>query len=133
LRSLLRDLPMNYSSYHHHGPGNNYFFYPLRALDALLSTLGLEKHKLDSDRQQEGRDYAGRILSVYPELLNVDSTLPTTSAAQEFQQVTLKQHEAMQHFSGLPEVIHGLQSFLTSNRYDVQLRQAETQLTMALQ
>jgi Dynamin family len=133
LRSLLRDLPMNYSSYHHHGPGNNYFFYPLRALDALLSTLGIEKHKLDPDRQQEGRDYAGRILSVYPELLNIDSTLPTTAAAQEFQQVTLKQHEAMRHFSGLPEVIHSLQSFLTSNRYEVQLRQAETQLTMALQ
>jgi len=133
LRPLLGDLPTNYNSYHHHGPNRKFFFYPLRALDALLSTLGIEKHKLDADRQQEGRDYAGRILSVYPDLLNIDSTLPTTMVAQEFQQVTLKQHEAMRHLSGLPELINALQTFLTSNRYEVQLRQAETQLTMALQ
>ena len=81
LRPLLRDLPLNYNSYHHHG-NNNYFFYPLRALDGLLATLGLEKQKLDADRQQEGRDYAGRILSVYPELLKLDATLPTAAAAQ---------------------------------------------------
>ncbi len=133
LRPLLSDLPTNYSSYHHHSPNHSYFFYPLRALDALLSTLGVEKHKLDAERQQEGRDYAGRILGVYPDLLNIDSTLPTTVVAQEFQQVTLKQHEAMRHLSGLPELINDLQTFLTSNRYEVQLRQAETQLTMALQ
>jgi len=133
LRPLLRELPPNFSSYHHHGPGNSYFFYPLRALDALLSTLGIEKQKLDADRQQEGRDYAGRILSVYPDLLNIDSTLPTGVIAQEFQQVTPKQHEAMRHFSGLPELVNDLQTFLTSNRYEVQLRQAETQLAMTLQ
>src|SRR6266568_8385950 len=118
LRPLLGDLPTNYNSYHHHGPNRKFFFYPLRALDALLSTLGIEKHKLDADRQQEGRDYAGRILSVYPDLLNIDSTLPTTMVAQEFQQVTLKQHEAMRHLSGLPELINDLQTFLTSNRYE---------------
>ncbi len=133
LRPLLRELPTNYSSYHHHGSGNNYFFYPLRALDALLATLGVEKQKLDDDRQQEGRDYAGRILSVYPDLLKLDSTLPANAAAQDFQKVTVKQHEAMLQFSGLPEMTRDLQIFLTSNRYEVQLRQAETQLAMALQ
>ena len=81
LRPLLRYLPPNYSTYHHHGPGNSYFFYPLRGLDALFATLGLEKQKLDVDRIQEGRDYAGRILSVYPELLSIDSTLPATASA----------------------------------------------------
>jgi hypothetical protein len=133
LRPLLRELPPNYNSYHHHGPSNSYFFYPLRALDALLSTLGIEKQKLDTDRQQEGRDYAGRILSVYPDLLELDSTLPATPAAQDFQKVTVKQHEAMLRFSGLPELTRDLQTFLTNNRYEVQLRQAETQLAMTLQ
>jgi len=133
LRPLLRELPPNYGSYHHHGPGNSYFFYSLRALDALLATLGTEKQKLDADRLQEGRDYAGRILSVYPELLKLDSTLPATASAQDYQKVTVKQHEAMLRFSGLPEVTNDLQTFLTSNRYEVQLRQAETQLAMSLQ
>jgi len=133
LRPLLRTLPANYSSYHHHGPGNNSFFYQLRGLDALLATLGIERQKLDEDRTQEGREYAGRILSVYPELLQLDSTLPTLATAQEFQKVTQKQHEAMLRFSGLPELTSDLQIFLTSNRYEVQLRQAETQLAMALQ
>ncbi|QBD78200.1 hypothetical protein EPA93_20230 [Ktedonosporobacter rubrisoli] len=133
LRALLRDLPPNYNSYHHHGPSNNHFFYPLRCLDALLATLGIEKQKLDEDRLQEGRDYAGRVLSVYPELLEIDSTLPTTASAQDFQKVTTKQHDAMLRFSGLPELARDLQAFLTSNRYEVQLRQAETQLAMALQ
>jgi guanylate kinase len=133
LRPLLRDLPPNYSSHHHHGQGNGYFFYPLRAVDGLLATLGIEKHKLDADRQQEGRDYAGRILSVYPELLKIDATLPSTAAAQDFQKVTIRQHEAMLHFSGLPELTHDLQGFLTTNRYEVQLRHADTQLAMALQ
>ncbi len=133
LRPLLRHLPSNYSTYHHHGPGNTYFFYPLRGLDALLATLGLEKQKLDVDRIQEGRDYAGRVLSVYPELLQIDSTLPATASAQDFQKVIPKQHEAMLRLSGLPELKHDLQTFLTSNRYEVQLRQAETQLAMALQ
>lgn len=133
LRPLLRELPSNYSTYHHHGAGNDYFFYPLRGMDALMATLGLDRQKLDADRQQEGRDYAGRILSVYPELLRLDSTLPATASAQDFQKVTAKQHEAMLRFSGLPELTNDLQTFLTSNRYDVQLRQAETQLAMALQ
>ena len=106
---------------------------PLRGLDALLATLGVERQRLDDDRLQEGRDYAGRILSVYPDLLQLDSTLPTIATAQEFQKVTQKQHEAMLRFSGLPEMTHDLQTFLTSNRYEVQLRQAETQLAMALQ
>ncbi len=133
LRPLLRDLPTNYSSYHHHGPTNDYFFYPLRGVDALLATLGLNKQKLDGDRVQEGRDYTGRILSAYPELLKIDSTLPATANAQDFQKVTLKQHEAMLFLSGLPQLTHDLQTFLTSNRYELQLRQAETQITMALQ
>lgn len=133
LRPLLRYLPPNYSSWHHHGPGNSYFFYPLRALDGLLATLGIEKQPLDPDRQQEGRDYAGRILSVYPELLKIDATLPATASAQEFQKVTIRQHEAMLRFSGLPDLIGDLQRFLTTSRYEVQLRQAETQLALALQ
>ncbi|HEV2473530.1 MAG TPA: dynamin family protein, partial [Chthonomonadales bacterium] len=90
MRPLLRDLPTNYSSYHHHGPGNGYFFDPLRALDGLLATLGIEKHRLDADRVQEGRDYAGRILSVYPELLKIDATLPATASAQDFQKVSAR-------------------------------------------
>ncbi len=133
LRPLLRSLPPNYSSYHHHGTGTDSFFYPVRGVDALMATLGLEKQKLDTDRIQEGREYAGRLLSVYPELLHLDSTLPATASAQEFQKVTAKQHEAMLRFSGMPELTHDLQTFLTGNRYDVQLRQAETQLAMALQ
>ena len=133
LRPLLRGLPPSYSSYHHHGPGNNYFFYPIRAQDGLLATLGIEKQKLDADRQQEGRDYAGRILSIYPELLKIDSTLPPTPAAQDYLKVTAKQHEAMLRYSGLPEMIQDLQNFLACTRYEVQLRQSETQLTMALQ
>src|SRR6184192_1675271 len=51
----------------------------------------------------------------------------------QFGKTTEAQHEAMLRFSGLPELIHDLQTFLTSNRYEVQLRQAETQLAMALQ
>ena len=133
LRPLLRDLPPNYSSHHHHGSGNGFFFYPLRALDGLLATLGIEKQKLDADRQQEGRDYAGRILSVYPELLKIDAALPTSAVAQEYQKVSAKQHAAMLRYSGLPELTRDLQTFLTSSRYEVQLRQAETQLGMALQ
>ncbi len=133
LRPLQRDLPENYSSYHHHGPGNDYFFYPLRGVDGLLATLGVAKQQLGSDREQEGRDYSGRILSVYPELLKLDATLPATARAQDFQKVTLKQHEAMLRLSGLPELRRDLQAFLTSNRYEVQLRQAETQLALALQ
>lgn len=132
LRPLLSELPANFSSYHHHGPGNAYFFYPIRGNDALLARLALERQTLDADRQQEGRDYAGRILSVYPDLLKLDPTLPP-SAAQDYQKVTARQHEAMLRLSGLPELITDLQAFLTNNRYDVQLRQAETQLTMALQ
>ncbi|HLJ36410.1 MAG TPA: hypothetical protein VKU38_22315, partial [Ktedonobacteraceae bacterium] len=108
-------------------------FYPIRGLDALLATLGIEKQKLDDDRQQEGREYAGRILSVYPDLLHIDSTLPATASAQDFAKVTQKQHNAMLRFSGLPELTGDLQAFLTGNRYEVQLRQAETQLAMALQ
>src|SRR5207253_1972147 len=115
------------------GPNNDYFFYPLRGLDALLATLGIEKQHLDPDRAQEGRDYAGRVLSVYPDLLQIDASLPSTANAQEFQRVTQKQHEAMLRFSGLPELTNDLQTFLTSNRYEVQLRQAETQLAMSLQ
>jgi len=133
LRPLLRDLPNNYSSYHHHGPNNDYFFYPLRAVDALLATLGISKQSLDTDRAQEGRDYTGRILSTYPELLKIDATLPATANAQDFQKITQKQHEAMLHLSGLPELTHDLQTFLASNRYELQLRQAETQIAMALQ
>ncbi len=133
LHPLLRGLPANYSNFHHHGPGNGYFFYPIRGHDALLARLGLERQTLDADRLQEGRDYAGRILSVYPDLLKLDPTLPPTAAAQEYQKVGAKQHDAMLRFSGLPELIFDLQAFLTNNRYDVQLRQAETQLAMALQ
>jgi len=133
LRPLLRDLPPSFTSFHHHGPGNGYFFYPLRALDGLLATLGTEKQRLDADRLQEGRDYAGRILSVYPELLKIDAMLPASASAQDFQKVSVKQHEAMLYFSGLPELTHDLQAFLANSRYDVQLRQAETQLAMALQ
>ncbi|GCE46458.1 dynamin family protein [Thermosporothrix hazakensis] len=133
LRPLLRDLPADYASYHHHGPNNDYFFYPLRGLDALMATLGLEKQKLDPDRAQEGREYVGRVLSVYPELLQLDPSLPSTANAQDFHRVSQKQHEAMLRFSGLPALTRDLQSFLTDNRYEVQLRQAETQLAMALQ
>lgn len=133
LRPLLRELPANYSNFHHHGPGNGYFFYPIRGNDALLARLGLERQPLDVDRLQEGRDYAGRILSVYPDLLKLDPTLPPTAAAQDYQKVSGKQHDAMLRLSGLPELIADLQAFLTNNRYDVQLRQAETQLAMGLQ
>ena len=133
LRPLQRALPPNYNMYHHHGPTGDYFFYPLRALDALLATLGREKQRIDADRAQEGREYAGRVLSVYPELQRIDPTLPTSANAQEFQKVTVKQHDAMLRFSGLPELTKDLQTFLTKNRYDVQLRQAETQLAIALQ
>ena len=98
-----------------------------------MATLGLEKHKLDPDRQQEGRDYVGRILSVYPELLKIDTTLPTTAAAQEYQKVSAKQHEAMLRYSGMPELTRDMQALLTNSRYEVQLRQAETQLALALQ
>ncbi len=133
LRPLLRDLPPNYASYHRHGVSNDYFFYPLRAQDGLLATLGLQKQPLDATRVQEGRDYAGRILSVYPDLLKLNANLPTTPMAQEFQKVTPAQHEAMLRFSGLSELSKDLQMFLTGSRYEVQLRQAETQLALALQ
>ncbi len=133
LRPLLRDLPPNYSSYHHHGDSNSYFFYPLRAHDGLLATLGQEKQKLDGDRQQEGRDYAGRLLSVYPALLKLDPTLPASTSAQDYSKVSAKQHEAMLRYSGMAELTRDIQTFLTSNRYEVQLRQAETQLALALQ
>jgi energy-coupling factor transporter ATP-binding protein EcfA2 len=133
LRPLLRELPASYSNVHHHGPGNGYFFYPIRGNDALLARLGLERQPLDADRLQEGRDYAGRILSVYPDLLKLDPTLPPTAAAQDYQKVSGKQHDAMLRYSGLPELFSDLQAFLTNNRYDVQLRQAETQLALALQ
>jgi energy-coupling factor transporter ATP-binding protein EcfA2 len=133
LRPLLRELPASYSNVHHHGPGNGYFFYPIRGNDALLARLGLERQPLDADRLQEGRDYAGRILSVYPDLLKLDPTLPPTAAAQDYQKVNGKQHDAMLRYSGLPELFSDLQAFLTNNRYDVQLRQAETQLALALQ
>jgi energy-coupling factor transporter ATP-binding protein EcfA2 len=133
LRPLQHDLPPGYNSYHHHGPNHDFFFYPLRGLDALLATLGIENQQLAEDRLQEGREYAGRILSVYPELLKLDATLPSTANAQDFQKVTQKQHEAMLRFSGLPELTQDLQTFLTRNRYEVQLRQAETQLAMAFQ
>lgn len=133
LRPLLRDLPSSYSSYHHHGDSNGYFFYPLRAHDGLLATLGLEKQKLDADRQQEGRDYAGRLLSVYPALLKLDSTLPVSASAQDYHKVSAKQHEAMLRYSGIAELTRDIQTFLTSSRYEVQLRQAETQLALALQ
>ncbi len=133
LRHLLRELPPNYASYHHHGPGNNYFFYPLRAQDSLLATLGLAKQPLTPERVQEGREYAGRVLSVYPELLKINANLPSTAAAQEFQKVTTSQHQAMLHFSGLPELSEDLRTFLVNKRYEVQLRQAETQIALALQ
>jgi hypothetical protein len=133
LRPLLRDLPPDYASYHHHGPASNYFFYPLRAQDGLLATLGLQKQSLAAERAQEGRDYAGRVLSVYPELLKIDPRLPATASAQDFQKVTAAQHEAMLRFSGLSELSSDLQTFLASSRYEVQLRQAETQLALALQ
>lgn len=133
LRPLLGALPPNYASYHHHNGKNDFFFYPLRAQDALLATLGSTKQQLDLNRGQEGRDYAGRVLSVYPDLLKIDTNLPSTATAQDFQKVTTAQHLAMLRFSGLPELSSDLQTFLTSSRYDVQLRQAETQLALALQ
>ncbi len=133
LRPLLRDLPANYNSYHHHGPNDDYFFYPVRAVDALLATLGINGQALDAERAQEGREYAGRVLGVYPELLKLDTTLPATASAQDFQEVTPRQHRAMLNLSGLPILMHDLQTFLSSNRYEVQLRQAETQLAMGLQ
>lgn len=133
LRPLLNTLPPNYASYHHHAGKNDLFFYPLRAQDGLLATLGSIKQQLDPSRVQEGRDYAGRVLSVYPELLKLDPNLPATATAQDFQKVTVAQHTAMQRFSGLPELSNDLQVFLTGTRYDVQLRQAETQLALALQ
>jgi hypothetical protein len=133
LRPFLRELPPGYASYHRHGSRHTYFFYPLRALDALLATLGLAGTSLDEERQQEGREYAGRLLGIYPELLKVAPSLPPTTSAQEFEQVTREQHEAMLQYSGLPELTHDLQVFLTENRYEVQLRHAETQLAMALQ
>ena len=133
LRPLLRDLPPDYASYHHHGPASNYFFYPLRAQDGLMATLGLHKQSLAAERAQEGRDYAGRVLSVYPELLKIDPRLPATASAQDIQKVTAAQHDAMLRFSGLSELSHDLQTFLSSSRYEVQLRQAETQLALALQ
>lgn len=133
LRPLLRDLPPNYTSHHHHGPANAFFFYPLRAQDGLLATLGLQKQALAPERSQEGRDYAGRILSVYPELQKIDPKLPATAAAQDFHKVTAAQHEAMLRFSGLSELSSDLQTFLTGSRYEVQLRQAETQIALALQ
>jgi hypothetical protein len=133
LRPLLRELPPHYASYHQHGPAGSYFFYPIRAQDGLLATLGLQKQLLAPERNQEGREYAGRILSVYPELLKLDSSLPTTASAQEFQKVAAKQHEAMLRFSGLNELSNDLQAFLAGSRYEVQMRQAETQISLALQ
>ncbi len=133
LRPLQRDLPAGYNSYHHHGFNHDFFFYPLRGLDALLATMGINNQHLTKNRLQEGREYAGRMLSIYPDLLKIDPTLPTTASAQDFQNVASKQHEAMLRFSGLPEMTNDIQTFLTRNRYEVQLRQAETQLTMAFQ
>ncbi len=133
LRPLLRDLPPGYASYHQHGPNDAYFFYPLRAQDGLLATLGLQKQALDSERVQEGREYAGRVLSVYPDLLKINPNLPATASAQDFQKVTPAQHEAMLRYSGMGELNDYLQNFLSGNRYDVQLRQAETQIALALQ
>jgi energy-coupling factor transporter ATP-binding protein EcfA2 len=133
LRPLLHSLPPSYTSYHHHGPNNDLFFYALRSQDALLATLGHQKQQLDADRIQEGRDYAGRVLSVYPELRKIDTNLPATATAQDFQKVTPAQHAAMLRLSGLPELSQDLQVFLTSSRYEIQLRQAETQLALALQ
>ncbi|HVU67138.1 MAG TPA: dynamin family protein [Ktedonobacteraceae bacterium] len=133
LRPLLRDLPPNYASFHQHGPAHNMFFYPLRAQDGLLATLGLQKQQLDSERLQEGRDYAGRVLGVYPDLLKINPNLPATASAQDFQKVTTAQHEAMLRYSGLSELSDDLQTFLSGNRYDVQLRQAETQIALAIQ
>ncbi|HEY0754281.1 MAG TPA: dynamin family protein [Ktedonobacteraceae bacterium] len=133
LRPLLRDLPPNYASYHQHGPAKNQFFYPLRAQDGLLATLGIQKQTLDNERAQEGREYAGRVLSVYPDLLKLNPNLPATAAAQDFQKVTSAQHETMLRYSGLSELSDDLQHFLSGNRYDVQLRQAETQIALAIQ
>lgn len=133
LRPLLNNLPPNYNSYHHHSGKNDYFFYPLRAQDGLLATLGSMKQQLDPARVQEGREYAGRVLSVYPELLKIDPNLPANATAQDFQKVTPAQHMAMLRLSGMTELSHDLQAFLTGTRYDVQLRQAETQLALALQ
>ena len=133
LRPLLHNLPAHYQQYHHHSGSNDYFFYPIRGLDALLATLGTGKQVLDADRVQEGREYAGRILSVYPELVKIDATLPGTAHAQDFQKVTQKQHAAMLHYSGLPELKTDLQTFLTRQRYDMQLRKAEMHLAHMLQ
>lgn len=41
-------------------------------------------------------------------------------------------HQAMRDLSGLPELVKDLQFFLTQQRYDVQLKQATSQLTLAL-
>lgn len=133
LRPLLRTLPPDYASYHHHGPAGAFFFYPLRAQDGLLATLGLHRQSLAAERDQEGREYAGRVLSVYPELLKIDPRLPTIAAAQDFPKVTAAQHEAMLRLSGLAELSGDLQAFLSASRYEVQLRQAETQLGLVLQ
>jgi Dynamin family len=104
-------------------------YYPVVAFGARMAVLGLKKEKLNARQQQEVDNYAGIIKTLYKRLERVDKSLPENFTAQEFKDFP---HQAMRDLSGLPELVKDLQIFLTQQRYDVQLQQATSQLSLAL-
>src|SRR5947209_11238109 len=104
-------------------------YYPVVAFGARMAALGLKKEKLNARQQQEVDNYGGIIKAIYKKLERVDKSLPDNFTAQEFKDFP---HQAMRNLSGIPELVHDLQIFLTQQRYDVQLQQAVSQLGLAL-
>jgi hypothetical protein len=131
MNSLLNHLPPNYKAFHAHGPEKRYYFYPLRAFDALFATLGLRNTPLDESFQDLAETYRGHIVSVQSKLENERLTLPPGFSNLVFTSISPEIHKAMRTLSGLPELTSDLQTFLTRQRYEIQLQHATEQLNLA--
>jgi energy-coupling factor transporter ATP-binding protein EcfA2 len=129
MRTLINKLPGSYQHYHKHGPAGNETvpFYPISAFDARMAMLGLRKVELDVSQQQEASTYKGDIAAVYDKL-NLPDKKPFT--AQDFKDFP---HQAMLTYSGLPALTQDLQTFLSEQRYEMQLQHALEQLNRAFQ
>ncbi len=135
MKELLKEdyLPRNYANYHKHGLDEDFFF-PIRALDALIAKLSLNQEPRLSERLPKDcttylHDMQFIAKTLRPQQRN--GKMPSLSAT-DFQSITDEQHEAMLDFSGLPDLAKELQDFLTNNRYEVQLEEARTALNTVL-
>ena len=129
MRTLAEDaLGASYVSNHRHGPKEEYPFYPIRGQDAFFAAMYQKGEPLSEELQKGAQEYLGRVWALRAELRELVPALPELQSPAD---AGLEHHQAMWEYSGLPQLIRDIHSFLANSRFEVQLDRVREQLQKA--